>query len=98
MKRNMICLALIVGVLMVAFPDLAFAIGGGGLESKVNNVTSGLITFLLPAAACLGLAYAGILAATGDESAKARMVSVAICSAVGMLAPFIIRWLQSLVN
>jgi hypothetical protein len=87
-------LVLMVTVFMVSFP--AFAQFGGGLESKVQGVTNGLITFLLPAASVIGLVYAAILAATGDASAKQRMILVAVSSAIGMLAPLIIRWLQGM--
>ena len=83
---------------MVLCPDTAFAqfSGGGALESKVNGVTSGLLNFLLPAASIIGLIYAAILAATGDASAKSRMVLIIIASVVGFLAPLIIRWLQGM--
>jgi len=85
--------------LLFVFHDFALAqFSGGGLESKINGVTSGLINFLLPAASVIGLIYAAILAATGDASAKSRMVLIAMCSLVGMLAPLIIRWLQGMVN
>jgi hypothetical protein len=85
-----------VGVLLCAFPDPAFAQFGGELESKVDGVTHGLLTFLLPAASCIGLIYSAILAATGDASARQRMVLVAVTSIIGMLAPLIIRWLQGM--
>lgn len=88
-----------IAVLAILCPELVFAqFSGGALESKVNGVTSGLINFLLPAASVIGLVYSAILAATGDASAKSRMVLIAICSVVGMLAPLIIRWLQGMVN
>lgn len=80
-------------------PEPAFAqFAGGALESKVSGVTNGLINFLLPAASVIGLVYAAILAATGDASAKQRMVLVMMASVVGFLAPLIIRWLQGMVN
>ena len=86
-----------IGLLMVLCPDVALAqFAGGGLESKVQGVTNGLITFLLPAASVIGLVYAAILAATGDASAKQRMVLVAVTSLIGMLAPLIIRWIQGM--
>jgi len=85
------------GIGLLASPDIALAqFAGGGLESKVQGVTNGLITFLLPAASVLGLVYAAILAATGDPSAKQRMVLVAVTSLIGMLAPLIIRWIQGM--
>lgn len=92
-------LFMIFGLLMVLYPELVLAqFSGGALENKINGVTSGLINFLLPAASIIGLIYSAILAATGDASAKARMTTIAICCVVGMLAPLIIRWLQSMVN
>jgi hypothetical protein len=87
-----------IGVFMIFSPDLAHAQFAGGLESKVQGVTSGLINFMLPAASVLGLVYAAILAATGDASAKQRMVLVVIASIVGFLAPLIIRWLQGMAS
>ncbi len=84
---------------MILCPEFAMAqFAGGGLESKVNGVTSGLINFLLPAASVIGLVYAAILAATGDASAKQRMVLVIVASVVGFLAPLIIRWLQGMAS
>lgn len=85
-----ICVALSV------FPEVAMAQFAGGLENKVQGVTNGLINFLLPAASVIGLVYAAILAATGDASAKQRMVLVIVASVVGFLAPLIIRWLQGM--
>src|SRR5207245_11025386 len=45
-----------------------------------------ILNVLLPAVAILGLVYAAILAAMGDEGSKARMVLVIIASVVGFLA------------
>lgn len=99
MNKKSAALALFAGValVMVFCPELALAqFAGGGFESKVQGVTNGLITFLLPAASVIGLVYAAILAATGDASAKQRMVLVAVTSLIGMLAPLIIRWIQGM--
>lgn len=98
MRQVQFWLVVLFGVLMALCPDFAFAqfAGGGELESRVNGVTSGLITFLLPAASVIGLVYAAILAATGDASARQRMTLVAFTSLVGMLAPLIIRWIQGM--
>ncbi len=89
----------LIGLAMFLCPEAAFAqFSGGALESKVNGVTNGLINFLLPAASVIGLVYAAILAATGDASAKQRMVLVIVASVVGFLAPLIIRWLQGMAS
>ena len=52
-----------IGSLMMISPEFAHDQFAGGLESKVQGVTNGLINFLLPAASVLGLVYAAILAA-----------------------------------
>jgi hypothetical protein len=99
LSKRSATVALLAGIaLVMAFcPELALAqFAGGGFESKVQGVTNGLITFLLPAASVIGLVYAAILAATGDASAKQRMVLVAVTSLIGMLAPLIIRWIQGM--
>ena len=99
MSKCGFCALLIIGLgaFIALYPDIAFAqFSGGELESKVNGVTSGLISFLLPAVSAIGLVYAAILAATGDASAKQRMVLVAVTSLIGMLAPLIIRWIQGM--
>jgi len=92
----------ILGILAVVAlcPDLAFAqfAGGGALQSKVSGITRGLTNFLLPAVSIIGIIYAAILAATGDASAKSRMVLVLVASIVGFLAPLIIGWLQGLAS
>lgn len=81
-------------------PEFAFAqfAGGGALQSKISGITNGLTHFLLPAISVLGIVYAAILAATGDASAKSRMVLVLVASIVGFLAPLIIGWLQGLAS
>ena len=74
-KSTFMVLMAAIGVLMIFCPELALAqFAGGGFESKVQGVTNGLITFLLPAASVIGLVYAAILAATGDASAKQSMI------------------------
>ena len=82
---------------MMLVPELSFAdyYGGGEFQSRMSGLTSNLVNVLLPAVSILGLVYAAILAAMGDESSKSRMVLVVIASVVGFLAPLFIRWLQS---
>ncbi len=79
----------------IAFhPELAFA-QAGSFDSKVNSITNLIVGKILPAVAVFGLVYAAILAATGDESSKRRMVLVIVASIVGILAKFIIPMFQS---
>ena len=71
---------------------------GGGFESRIQGLTNSLISVLLPAVAILGLLYAAMLAASGDEGAKRRMILIVVASIIGFLAPMIIRWFQSVVG
>ena len=82
---------------MALVPDIAFADygGGGEFQSRMTGLTSNLVNVLLPAVSILGLVYAAILAAMGDEGSKSRMVLVVIASVVGFLAPIFIHWIQS---
>lgn len=81
---------------MALIPELSFAdYGGGEFQNRMSGLTSNLVNVLLPAVSILGLVYAAILAAMGDEGSKSRMVLVVIASVVGFLAPLFIRWLQS---
>lgn len=79
----------------VNLPTLVWAWGGGSFESRIRSFTDSLMSVILPAVAILGLLYAALLAMSGDEGAKRRMVLVVIASVVGFLAPPIIRWFQS---
>jgi type IV secretory pathway VirB2 component (pilin) len=76
--------------------DVALA-QAGSFDSKVNSLTNLIVGKILPAVAVFGLVYAAILAATGDESSKRRMVLVIVASIVGILAKFIIPMFQSAV-
>ena len=92
-----VALVAMVGILYL-FPESAFAQWagtGGGFESKMSDLTSKLVTVVLPILSILGLVYAVFLALTGDASGKGRIIMVIVCSIVGFLAPSIIRWLQS---
>ncbi|MFP5386032.1 MAG: hypothetical protein ACLGHN_08145 [Bacteriovoracia bacterium] len=64
-------------------------------SSKVDSITSVVVSRILPAVSVFGLVYAAILAAAGDESSKKRMVLVVVASIVGILAKFVVPMLQS---
>lgn len=82
--------------LMMLAPDIACAdYGGGEFQNRMSGLTRNLVNVFLPAVSILGLVYAAILAAMGDEGSKSRMVLVVIACVVGFLAPLFIRWLQS---
>lgn len=85
----MIPLIAILGFALMSEPAMAF-----GFESKMQNITSQLISTVLPLLSVLGLVYAAILALSGDAAAKARIITVIAMSLIGFLAPAIIQWLQ----
>lgn len=87
--------ALIGGIFLFADPALAQGFGGSGFENRIKGFTDNIMSVILPAVAILGLLYAALLAASGDEGAKKRMILVVIASVIGFLAPVIIRWFQS---
>lgn len=83
----------ILGLALISEPTIAF-----GFESKMQNVTTQLISTVLPLLSILGLVYAAILALGGDANAKARIITVITVSLIGFLAPAIIQWLQKAVG
>ena len=102
MKKQTIILIFLAAIVAISglFPEAAHAqfIGGGGFESRMNNLTNRLIGVVLPLASVLGLVYAVILALLGDAGAKGRIIMVIGCSIVGLLAPHIIGFFQSAVG
>lgn len=74
------------------FPDAVLAYE---FEARTQALTSSLITTVLPLLSTLGLVYAAILALSGDGAAKARIITVVVCSMVGFLAPHFINWLKA---
>ena len=97
LKKYSIQGLMLVLIAMVVFtPELGLA-QLGSFDSKVNSITNMIVGKILPAVAVFGLVYAAILAATGDESSKRRMVLVIVASIVGILAKFIIPMFQSAV-
>jgi type IV secretory pathway VirB2 component (pilin) len=95
-KYSMPCLILLMVGFMALNPELALA-QAASFDSKVSSITNMIVGKILPAVAVFGLVYAAILAATGDESSKRRMVLVIVASIVGILAKFIIPMFQSAV-
>ena len=85
------------GVLMFVCPDVAFAqFGGGGLESRIEGITKTEFITFVPAASRLVLSITRSWLRLEYRAAGQRMVVVAVTCAIGMMAPFIIRWLQGM--
>ena len=93
-KYHVQCFVLLLVGIFILNPELALA-QAGSFDTKVNSLTNMIVGKILPAVAVFGLVYAAILAATGDESSKKRMVLVIVASIVGILAKFIIPMFQS---
>jgi len=85
-------------LLALTDPALAGPIGKSGFEGKMSLLQDKFIGVILPLMSIFGLVTAGILAAIGNESAKGKIVFCVVGSAVGFLAPYIIGWIQALVN
>lgn len=81
-----------VGLASSLCPNIAMAYE---FEARTQALTTNLITTVLPLLSTLGLLYAAILALTGDGGAKARMITVVVCSIIGFLAPHFIEWLKA---
>ncbi len=82
--------------MLLLLPETSFAQwAGGGLEAKMQGLTSKLVGVVLPLMSILGLVYAVLLALTGDAGAKSRITMVIVCSVVGFLAPHIINWFKA---
>ena len=75
--------------------ETALALVGSGFESRMEHLTSRLVSVILPLLSILGLVYAVFLALMGDGAARSRIVMVIVCSVIGFLAPYIIGWFQS---
>ena len=101
-KTTRLILTLMLGLILIGLyflePSWAQFIGSSGFESRMQGLTSQLMTVVLPLISVLGLVYAVILALTGDGGAKGRIIMVIVCSIVGFLAPHIISWFQSAVG
>jgi hypothetical protein len=80
-------------------PEIVLAsVVKSGFENRMINLQNKFSTFILPVMSVLGLVVAAILAATGNESAKSKIWFCLIGSGVGFLAPYIIGWMQGILN
>ena len=77
------------------FPELAFAQWAGGFETRVGNLTTKLVSVILPALSTLSLLWAVFMALTGDGESKGRIIAIIVVSIVGVMAPMLMKWFQS---
>lgn len=71
---------------------------GSGFESKMESLQGKFINVLLPLVSILGLVYAAILAASGNEGAKGKILVIIGGSIIGFLAPNIIGWIKGILS
>ena len=100
MNKNLAFLFLgFFAVVSIIYPEIVFAgVVKSGFENKMANLQNKFSTFILPVMSVLGLVMAAILAATGNEGAKSKIWFCLIGSGVGFLAPYIIGWIQGILN
>ena len=96
-KAYMIGLLFIVWTNVIT-PQFAYADFGGGFESRMENLQNKFINVVLPLMSIMGLIYAGILAASGNETAKAKITVIIIGCIAGFLAPHIIGWIKAILG
>ena len=85
-------------ILAALFPEVAEAQFGGGLESKLGNLRDALIGVILPLVSTIGLAYAVLLAMTGQGEGRGKVIGVVAMSIVGFMARYIIEFFQSIAS
>lgn len=91
-------MSVLVGVCFV-LPEFAdAAVVKSGFENKMANLQQKFSSFILPVMSVLGLVMAAILAAMGNEGAKSKIYFCLVGSGVGFLAPYIIGWIQGILN
>ncbi len=99
-NRIWMIVVLLIVLTAVLAPEFAFAdFGiGGGFESRMEALQSKFINVVLPLMSIMGLIYAGILAASGNEAAKGKIVIIIIGCIVGFLAPHLIGWIKGILG
>lgn len=81
-------------ILVIGFPLLGFC----SVESSLMAVQSKLIGTILPLAAIIGLAFAGLSFVAGSPNARNHLVLAIVGAAIGFGAPSIVSWIQSLIH
>lgn len=96
---NLSALGLILGIVAIYLvPELAFAdpYTKDGFVNTTKNLQDSFINTILPLMSILGLAWAGILAATGNEGARGKIMIILFGSLMGFFAPYIIGFIKGL--
>ena len=81
-------------VSLVLFSEMAHAVGS--FETKMERLRDSLVGTLLPLISTIGLVYASILAVSGSEESRGKVISIIIMSIVGFMAQYIIEFVQGI--
>ncbi|MEQ1875304.1 MAG: hypothetical protein ABL958_01570 [Bdellovibrionia bacterium] len=94
MKFNKIACGGLLAAALILMPEISF----GSVESTLMAFQSKLITTILPLASILGLAFAGISFAGGNENARQHLTLAIIGAFIGFGAPSIIAFIRGIVQ
>lgn len=92
-KKKMVALCglLLLAILLVAFPDPAYA----DLENSVRNIRDQLSSTFLPLLSVIGLLFASFSYLTGNPNSRQHITYALIGAAVGFGAQQIINFISS---
>ena len=96
MKRKLFILLpalMIIGTVLLV-PEL----GHCSVESTLSNISTRLISVILPLVAILGLVFAAISFAMGNPNARGHLMLAIFGAVVGFGAPSIIAFIRGLVQ
>lgn len=80
--------------LVMFVPELGFS----SVESTLSNISTRLISTILPLVSILGLVFAAISFAMGNQNARAHLMLAIFGAVVGFGAPSIIAFIRGLVQ
>jgi hypothetical protein len=96
MKRTLsiVLPALMIMGIVLLIPDLGYC----SVESTLSNISTRLISTILPLVSILGLVFAAISFAMGNPNARGHLMLAIFGAAVGFGAPSIISFIRGLIQ
>lgn len=98
MNKNIFKWFMTLGIFLVPLLVFAGPISGNEFETRMTGLADQLINVVMPLMAILGLVWAGILAVSGNETARGKILLVVTGSIVAILSPHIIMWIKGVLN
>ena len=92
-KKTLLPALLVLGVMTLA-PEIGLC----SVESTLSNISTRLISTILPLVAILGLVFAAISFAMGNQNARSHLMLAIFGAVVGFGAPSIIAFIRGLVQ